>query len=767
MINRLQLLRNIGQFDSVNAGANIALARVTLVYAENGRGKTTLSAVFRSLATGDAIPIAERRRLAAPDPPHIVVDCDGGPPPAMFQNNAWNRTLPRVAVFDDVFVDENVYSGLAVGPDHRKNLHELILGARGVALNAQVQQLVGQIEGHNVTLRTKATAIPSTVRGTLPVDEFCGLQPRPNVDYEIKAAERQVAAVRDQASIRATPGFDTVNLPAFDLAVIEAALQQDLPSLDAAAAASLQAHFASTAPGGEAWVAEGMSRAPNASAGELTGPCPFCAQDLAGSPVIGHYRAYFSDAYRDLKRSVSEALAAVERTHGGETLAGFERAVRIAGERRQFWSRFCDTPETTVDTAAIALAWQAAREAIVEALSRKQAAPLDRMELPAAAREIVQAYEADRQTVGALDELLQQANLAVALVKEQAAAGDPVALAADVARLNAVKARYTPAIAVLCDAYVAEKSAKAVAENLRDQAKAALDQYRGNAFPGYQTAINVYLERFNVGFRLDQVKAANTRGGPTCTYNVVINNTPVAVAGGEPVIGEPSFRNTLSAGDRSTLALAFFFASLDQEPALADKIIVVDDPVSSQDEHRSLTTVQELRRLALRTAQVIVLSHNKDFLCRIWEGADRTERAALQVTRDGTGSTIVHWDVDQDSVTEHDRRHALLRQYVNTGAPNSRDVARSIRPLLEAFLRVACPEQFPPGTLLGPFRAVCAQRLGTPNEVLGSELVQELNDLTEYANKFHHETNLAWATENINDGELRGYVGRAMAFAKR
>ena len=46
MINRLQLLRNIGQFDSVNTGANIPLARLTVVYAENGRGKTTLAAVF-------------------------------------------------------------------------------------------------------------------------------------------------------------------------------------------------------------------------------------------------------------------------------------------------------------------------------------------------------------------------------------------------------------------------------------------------------------------------------------------------------------------------------------------------------------------------------------------------------------------------------------------------------------------------------------------------------------------------------------------------
>ena len=47
MINRLQLLRNIGQFDSVNAGASIPLAQLTLVYSENGRGKTTYATIIR------------------------------------------------------------------------------------------------------------------------------------------------------------------------------------------------------------------------------------------------------------------------------------------------------------------------------------------------------------------------------------------------------------------------------------------------------------------------------------------------------------------------------------------------------------------------------------------------------------------------------------------------------------------------------------------------------------------------------------------------
>src|SRR5262249_53609970 len=154
----------------------------------------------------------------------------------------------------------------------------------------------------------------------------------------------------------------------------------------------------------------------------------------------------------------------------------------------------------------------------------------------------------------------QRTNRAIHLLKEQAAAGNPTAIAADLSRLRAVKARHTPTVAMLCNDYLTEKSAKAHTEQQRDQVRAELDQYRTNVFQGYQTAVNLYLQRFNAGFRLDSVTSTNTRGGPACTYNVVINNTPVPVAGGTAAAGEPSFRNTLSAGDRNTLALAFFFA---------------------------------------------------------------------------------------------------------------------------------------------------------------------------------------------------------------
>jgi wobble nucleotide-excising tRNase len=765
MITKFLLLRNIGQFDSVAAGATLPMGPLALFYAENGRGKTTLAAVLRSLATGDPIPVTERQRLSSPQHPHVVVECAGGPPPqAIFQNGAWSRVLDNVAIFDDAFVDANVYSGLSVDPEHRQRLHEFVIGAQGVRLHREVEAMAAAVEAHNTELRRRAGDIPL---GGMNVEAFCALPANSDVDAAIEEVERRISAVHQQDPIRGAPSFDGLRLPSFDSELLAALLGRDLPALDTTAATRVQAHLASMGTGGEAWLSEGLRRLP-APPAPLSGvACPFCAQDLAPSATVNHYRAYFSAEYEALKRSVADASMSVSRAHGGDVPAAFERAVRVASERRQFWSRFTEVPEIRLDTAEVARVWKDARTSVLALLEAKRAAPLEKLALTEAVTALA-AYEAQRDLVSMLDQQLQAANKAVLLVKEQSATGNSSALQIDLARLKSTKARHSPDVTALCDRYEEERAAKARTATRRDAARVALDRYRTGVFPAYQQSVNDYLQRFNAGFRIDNVTPVNTRAGTACNYTVLIANKPVPIAGGAAPSGAPSFRNTLSAGDRNTLALAFFLASIDQDPNLSTKTVVVDDPMSSLDEHRSLATVQELRRLAQRVGQVIVLSHDRRFLGRIWDGADgRAQATACQIVRDGVGSTLASWDVQQDAATEYDKRHTLLRNFLMMGRGNSREVARAIRPVLEGYMRVARPEHFPPGALLGPFLGVCAQRVGSPGEILRSEDIRTLREIVEFANRFHHDTNPAWETETINDGELRGFMERALAFVGR
>jgi wobble nucleotide-excising tRNase len=402
----------------------------------------------------------------------------------MFQNNVWNRTLTNLVVFDDVFIDQNIHSGLAVAPGHRQNLHELILGAQAVALNRQLQQLIAQIEQHNAALREKAAAIPATERGTLSLDDFCALPPNPEIDAAIETTERNLAAAREREPIRNAQSFDTFSLPAFDTAAINRILEEGLPSLDAAAASRVQAHLAGLGRGGEAWVNEGMRFMSQSTRQTERNPCPFCAQDLNASTVINHYREYFSAAYSSLKQRISAALEETNQTHGNDRPAAFERAIRVAVERRQFWSRFGDIPEISVDTAAIVRDWRMARETVAAALTAKQASPLERMSLAEDARTLITRYEGHQTAIATLSGTLRQTNEAIRVIKEQAATGNLTALNADLSRLKAVKARHTSSNTALCNTYLAEKAAKTATEQQRDQTRTALDDLRNTVFAG-------------------------------------------------------------------------------------------------------------------------------------------------------------------------------------------------------------------------------------------------------------------------------------------
>lgn len=760
MLSKLPLLKSIGQFNHV--GTQRSFTPSTFIYAENGRGKTTLAAIMRSLSTDDAELIIERKRLGSKDQPHLVVEVGGVA--HVFLNGSWNSSCPDIAVFDDAFVAQNVCSGIEIGSNHRRNLHELILGAQGVRLNEQLQTLVAKIEGHNSSLRTKAEAIPSDARSKFTVDKFCELKPDADIEQKIEVASRRLQAAKSADEIKRRPSFEAISLPDFNIGDINAVLKTSLPNLQSDAARRVGEHFQSLGDGGEEWVAEGISRIQESSEPIEDTTCPFCTQKLSGSAIIEHYQAYFSEAYQALKRSIRDTGTGVRDAHGGDVPTSFERVIRKTVENREFWKVFLDVPQVDVDTAAISRDWSAALEAILGQLRAKAAEPLEVLELSQKAIETVEAYRARIRQIAELSKALDSINGQIDIVKEQAAADELSALTDDLANLTARKKRFDPEVDEKCKAYLGEKAAKKVTEDKRKKAREDLDTYRKNVFPKYETKINDYLRRFNAGFRLGQVSSVNLRVGSSVDYALVINNEDVdinAEAG-------PSFRNTLSAGDRNALALAFFFASLDEDPNLANKIVVIDDPMTSLDEHRSLTTRQELKKLSARVKQMIVLSHSQSFLCGLWEAADENERSAMRIARAQIGSELLDWDVSQASITEHDRNYELVAGYIRLANPSrERDVAQALRPILEAFIRIAYPAEFHPGNMLGPFIGKCQARLGSSDEILSSDDTTELRALLDYGNKFHHNTNRGWETEQINDTELLDFAERTLLFASR
>lgn len=761
MIKKISTLENIGQFESFTSTTSIELNSLSLIYAENGRGKTTIANILRSLGENNPTLIQERHRLGAENPPHVAIEANGKS--FTFQNGTWLSYIPDIAVFDDNFVAQNVCSGIEVDPEHRQNLHELIIGAQGVSLSKVLQDEVAKIEDHNRSIREKEAAIPISVRGALTVDAFCALKPHSDLENAIQEMQRGLEAAKFSDAIKQRSDFKTVTLPSFDIEEIGNLLQLDLPNLQKEAAIKVQQHLVKLGNKAEEWVGTGMNIGDDES--EI---CPFCAQDLKNSEIITHYQGYFSDEYASLKKSIVSLGKKISSDHNADIQTAFERSIQGLQQDILFWQKFADIPKVDIDTVEIARAWKAVREPMLDILRNKAASPLEKISLSDEILEALSVYEVHRQKIEDLSKTLQDYNLRVASIKEQAAGANVAAINADLANLKLIQVRYSSEVAANCKSYQDEKEAKKITEKKRDKARKDLDAYRSTIFKTYEDAINGYLNKFLAGFRLQSMTSQNTRGGTSCIYNVLINKVSV------PISSEsgPSFKNTLSAGDRNTLALAFFFASLDKDPNILNKIVVIDDPMTSFDEHRSLATIDEIIKLTNRVKQVIVLSHAKPFLCRLWDDAKNkitnTPKSSLHIIRYAASSVIESWDIEQDRFTEHDKRHKLVSLYISATDHNKqREVASALRPILEAFLRVSYPSHFLPGDVLGKFIDKCAKSLRNGSAILSQQNLDELILLKDYANKFHHDSNPAYATEIINDQTLLSYCNGVMAFTSR
>lgn len=252
-------------------------------------------------------------------------------------------------------------------------------------------------------------------------------------------------------------------------------------------------------------------------------------------------------------------------------------------------------------------------------------------------------------------------------------------------------------------------------------------------------------------------------GVASSTYQILINNTPVDLGDADTPLDRPSFRNTLSAGGRSTLALAFFLAQLHHDPDRATKIVIFDDPFNSQDSFRKDCTVQKIRKCGEECPQLVLLSHDQRFLKRIWDrlqGAHAAERKCREMARIGQrNTTICEWDVQKATQDAYRVDRSALTDYYHAREGEPRNVVQKIHPVLETYCKNlgagALDEIDTLGVIIGKIRAA-----GTGHQLF--PLCDGLDELNEYTKHYHHGENPPPAIEPISDTELQGYVRRTL-----
>lgn len=755
MLRKFVTIKNVGKFRNCCAVGDIEFRKLSLVFGENSRGKTTLGAVLRSLQLGDGNPVLERRTLDSPKPPAIEVLTEGDK--LIFKDGVWSATYPNLAIFDSHYVSQNVYSGDYIEHDHKKNLARIVVGEQGVTLAKKVDELDAEIRTANTQVNTDKKTCENQMPQGVMLDRFLALPADPEIDKKIVGKRQEVAAIENADAIKAKAELATLSLPGTP-ADLDALLAKGLDgvSKDAEAKVRQQIETHQMGAAGQGWLSQGLQYIHDDA-------CPFCGRSIDPNELVTAYRSFFSESYRTFKNAVASMDRKFRESLSDGQILPVQNTLTKNGGLAEFWKQYIRVSLLVLSfDSDVAPVLSGLREALSPHMAKKLQSPLEIITLSPDVTAARLRWNELAQKIATYNQAVAAANAAIAAKKKESAAGNLVAARKELLLLESQKKRHTPEAVTACDAYQQSTTKKNALDGQKKQAKANLDAYTKKVITKYEAGINRLLKRFTAGFRITGSRLQYVGGTTSSSFKLSINNVPIELGDDKTPPGTPCFRSTMGAGDRNTLALAFFLIQLRDRKNLADLTVVFDDPFTSLDLFRQHATRDQIRQVADLAKQVIVMSHYPQFLQLVAEDFDQAQLRLLWLARKGKNdSEIRSWDMHATLARGYDQDIATLAAFHHGEAKDLRSVMRCIRPILEGHIRRQHPTHFPEndkewfGDMLSKIR-------DATNDHAIADLKPNYEDLTSlnsYTKRYHHDDNTAKADAGpIQETELQGFV---------
>jgi wobble nucleotide-excising tRNase len=759
MLRKILKIKNVGRFEDCKWRCGSQFESMSLIYGENGRGKSTFCDILRSCQSNAPDFILGRKRLGATGDCEVELRSDSAN--LAFSKNVWNSSFASLAIFDMTFVHQNIYAGDKIDHDHKKNLYRIVVGEKGVALAKKVDSLDVVIRDASKDIATKRMVLEAKLPRGTDVKAFIKMSPVADIHSQISIVENELktaeTALGQAALIQAKPNLQEITAPE-SLEMIGGLLAENLPAIAADAEKNLREHLDNhTKRATESWVSQGLNF-------QKDDACPYCGQNTSGLNLIAAYRAHFDQSYVSLKGRISEAERNLAARFSDRVALTVQNSTAVNAALREFWRQFHvgDSLELP-DTSNFASVIGNVRDAANALLKAKLNKPLDAVEISPELQGALSALIDIREVFEAYNAVVRKLNDEVAAFKKKQSGTDITKLKASLATLKLMELRQQADVVKCINDYTAAEQNKVQLDEQKKTAKSDLDKYDEAVLATHEKRINELLGMFGAGFSIGETERSDVGGKPSFNYKLRINNVSIEVGNEKTPVSSPSFRNTLSAGDKSTLALALFISQIEADPQIKDKVVVFDDPFTSQDRSRRTATQSIICTLAKQVQQVFVLSHDPHFLRSVWDaykGGGNTK--TFQFARMGNNTTIGEWDIERETAGEYVKKHRVLWDYFHHSTGDPRTVAQTIRPVLEEYLRLKLPQSFADSEWLGDFIKKIRNAPDTDPLAAAKCILSEVELINEYSKRYHHNSNASASTEIVDENELATYTEKTL-----
>lgn len=769
MIKKFIKISGTGKFLNYNHSSISApyrttdFERINLLYGENGSGKTTLAIILKSLKDNNAL-LKKKRSFDRTFPQTIEVLTDVPENPKFtFDTNVWDSQYPNLEIFDIHFINENIYTGLEIQNTHKKNLFEIIFGQPGIVLKNDIQVLKDRIQNGKAQIRETTEKIEIAIDRAYTAVNFSNLPADTGIDNKIIAKQAEITTAKSFQEIQTKSALTAVplfNLP-FEISIATSALSQSIDNISETYLKKFKEHkeHLSMEGNSEEWIKQGYEAI-------ASDACPFCLQPIDETvEIIEAYKQYFNEEYNSLLLALSQLNSAISTFNSEAQLLQIENKISANQNLIEFWKSHLSDPPVLTSIIAQQTAIQNEFIAVKNIFTEKSSNPIQAKETTSVTT-FQTTIEALNTLLGGFNTDITSYNANIATLKSTSQP-NLVQLEFDLKKLKAIKKKEDVAITTLCTNLTNYTQAVDNFVTQKDTKQQQLDTYSTTIFTNYTTKINLYLQTFAPYLEIRNLNSGYVGSSkePMIKYALHINGNEIKF-GDTPT--HPSFKYSLSEGDKSALAIAFFLTKLELDGNIQDKIIVFDDPVSSFDLNRKSTTINKLIAFGQQAKQLFVLTHNIIFACEFWKSANQIPLTSQcsKIEYLGNTSCIVEFNIDTETLSSILKDSLAIKNYLTNGCLSDqerRGVARCLRPALESYFHLKFFDLVLPNDWLGDFISRVRTATNSTDRFfrLQSSLT-ELTDLNDYSKKYHHRFNSNSDSEPVNDAELRNYCDRTL-----
>lgn len=743
MISKIQSIYNIGNYLDYQASGDVSLKKFNISYAENGAGKTTLATILRSLALGEGILIDRHKRLNAISFPKVEIKLEDNSL-CRYDNGKWNKTNHDIEVFDSYFVADNVYSGMEISADNRKALYKFVVGNTGI----EIARKINRLKSMSVDLQREKTKLIDEIKNLIhynDVETVVKLAPKKDIDILLSQKQQEFKISSNNEVIikhEELPNIKSFTLP-FNTRQIKSLLQKSIDCISEQYLTFISLRINTLKNNGlsnaEKWLADGLAEV-NTINDDF---CPFCGQSLSGAKeIIDGYNLYFSKEYNQLINSINLCNSQFQRFD----VRNFIRVVTEFHEKLMsqyhFWQIYLKDLNKVTDMPAELTLLEDDFSKVQEKISEKAQNPLSKIE-----NDNLEELEVHLGVVFSFIEELKKyvAYIGPLITKLKSTLKPLDTVRKELRALEIYKLRYESPLKEMCEYFIIVEKQILRLQKLTTQLQNEQKENSAAFLHDYGDIINNYLQNvFCTDFRIENIKDGGYRGrsrDASLTYSLTFKGKPLSLDTDDNL----SFKNTLSEGDKNTIAFSLFLAKLDKysEEELKNKIIVFDDPLTSLDLNRRNATINELVKMYQKTKQTLVLSHNLAFLLELnnrrkIKGKDKK---VLLIEKQIDKSIIREFKLRDELSAEFASCIEKIEKFKESGADEDMEPAiNSIRLSLEAILKFKYGRYL--STLDGTFGQIISEleKSSTCRFVDGEKqkVIDDLNELNEMSWRAHH-----------------------------